>query len=370
MKVLVTGGAGFIGKRLIPMLQELGMEVIVMDSFVPNVHGSVAKPTFAEDIKVINDDIVNIGNYERTLASIDWIFHLASETGTGESMYQITRYTTTNTLGTAKLIEFFARFKPDAGITLTSSRSVYGEGAYRCSNGHVLFPSQDKTPFYLELPHCKCGAEAVSVGTAEDATIKPTSVYAATKYMQEMLLNLSHFQRNKKLSIFRFQNVYGSGQSIQNPYTGILAIFTREIANSKDITLFEQGDARRDFVHVDDVARVVTKLFDKNVILNVGTGIPVKVIEVAEKICDYYGVTYERIQKTDFCRKGDIFSNFADTSKLGEYYPVEEMTQFPLGIREFLDNLDLDELSGDSSYKESINELFVNNLLKEVSVDG
>lgn len=363
MKVLITGGAGFIGRHLQKKLLTRGVEIVILDNFLTNIHGHNPILDFPSDVQVIKDDILNIDLYNDQLSDVEWIFHLAAETGTGESMYRVAQYAQTNILGTAKIIDFFATANPDAGMTLASSRSVYGEGEYHCCHGHISFPKQTKTPFFVKLPLCECGEPLMSRPTSETAQINPASIYASSKYSQETLLTLSHFHRNNRLNIFRLQNVYGPGQSLKNPYTGILAIFAKEIINNRSVSLFERGKPSRDFVHVDDVVSIMSSIYDQNVVLNVGTGRSVTVRQVAEEICKYYGKELSQIQETDLKREGDIFTNYASTTELANYFPVNKMKNFSTGVIDFLDAAMADQLYGFSGYENSINELRDNNLL-------
>ena len=262
MNILITGGAGFIGQKTSSKLIELGHKVIVLDNLSEQIHGRDKESVkniegiFIEGDIRNNDDLNKAFNYD-----IEAVYHFAAETGTGQSMYEISNYTDVNVQGTANLLNFIQNNRIDTlkKIILSSSRAVYGEGAYNCKiHGEVYPEERDEESlklgdFETKCPICNENLELIS--TTEDAPFQPTSIYGLTKQVQEQLISLFIKNMNIDGYILRYQNVYGPGQSLINPYTGILAVFSNLAREGQQINIFEDGLESRDFVYIDEVVK-------------------------------------------------------------------------------------------------------------------
>lgn len=361
--VLVTGAAGFIGSKLVQKLLSQNKRVVALDSLVPAVHGlSPSPPPWAQDEGCIfyKGDVNDKVLVKQALShGPEVVYHLASETGTGESMYSGRRYYTSNVMGTLNLLEVISEADIEiAHFVLSSSRSVYGEGEYRYSGA-------DNSSVKTSEAGCDTTSHDLTTGdftrcpmpTRESAPLDPKSLYASTKAEQENLVRIFSELKGFEYSIFRFQNVYGPGQSLSNPYTGILAIFSNRLRVNQSIELFEYGLPSRDFVYVDDVLAVIgqPELFS-NQTINVGTGRAVSVATVAELIRSHYRASDDLIVVSDRRRKGDIFYNTADTSRLAKVIDVGSFTKFEDGLKEFLSWADK-QGNFEDRYESSLNEL-------------
>jgi dTDP-L-rhamnose 4-epimerase len=330
-QVLITGGAGFIGSHLTKILCSKGYSVRILDNLSPQIHGDAAQaPEWMDTLNVEfhKGCITKRRDIEVALDNIDIIVHLAAETGTGQSMYEIEKYNQVNSQGTALLLDIIANSKNHnvKRVLLASSRSVYGEGAYTCPTcaDNIRQCPDSRTPQALanELwdPLCaNCESPLVPLATDENDAIKPASIYAATKFAQEHLLSVFCESQGIGYGILRLQNVYGEGQSLNNPYTGILSIFSTRVRRRLNLPIFEDGNETRDFVHVDDVANsfVAALVAEKapNNIINVGTGELTTVKDIATKLSLAFGVAPD-ITVTGQYRIGDIRHNRADIAKL------------------------------------------------------
>jgi dTDP-L-rhamnose 4-epimerase len=335
--VLVTGGAGFIGSHLVKSLLAKGLSIRILDPLTSQVHGSVPEGLSwlgNSSIDFVRGSIEEKSVVERALEGVDVIVHLAAETGTGQSMYEIARYNHVNSQGTAQLLDVLAasRAHSVSKIILASSRSVYGEGAYVCpqcpSPGSRCFPpprNADQLSAHKWDPYCQtCGSELVAVPTHEQDPVSPASVYAATKYAQEDLVRIVCKSLGVDYVILRFQNVYGEGQSLMNPYTGILSIFSTRIRRGMELPIFEDGLESRDFVHVDDVVYAITKAIVSSsplgTVINVGSGVGTSVLDVAKQLSIALGIEVP-IRVTNEYRLGDIRHNIADIMRLSSLLP-------------------------------------------------
>lgn len=342
--ILITGGAGFIGQQLGKRLTEEGNKVTVLDSFSPQIHGASPRTDLSFAQKVFAADIRDRDAVSAAIAGQNSIVHLAAETGTGQSMYEITRYESVNIGGTAILLEALqAQNTPVEKIVVASSRATYGEGAYRCGDHGVVFPGartlEDMTAGHFE-PRCpECGAFVGPVATPETCPFKPSSFYGLTKQVQEQMVLMLAPSMGISATALRYQNVYGPGQSLKNPYTGILAIFSNLARKNEPINIFEDGLESRDFVHVDDVVDATCRaLFDTSrqaASYNVGSGVPTTVQEVAQRIVSYFGSTSEIKTSGDF-RLGDIRHNLADLTAVTADLGFTPKIGFEEGLKTFL----------------------------------
>ena len=354
VRVAITGGAGFIGRHLIRELcgRIHNLEIRVLDTFDEQVHDRDSLVDFAlefPNLEFRKGSIVDESQCEWLVSNADVVFHLAAETGTGQSMYEMSKYTETNVLGTARLLEAIVnRGSPLESFVLASSRSIYGEGTYgQCFGcGHVERSPHQRSErdlrrgiFYVRCNHC--GEALPLLPTGEDCTPDPRSYYALTKLTQEQQLTINGDRVSKSNKIFRFQNVYGPGQSLKNPYTGILAIFSGLASAGSAINVFEDGLESRDFVWVGDVARVLVDSMTldagaETITLNLGTGTPVNVLEVATAINKFYGEKSQVKISGDF-RIGDIRHNMSCTNALNAFgIETEKFLDFHNGLYEFL----------------------------------
>jgi dTDP-L-rhamnose 4-epimerase len=318
--VFITGGAGFIGTQLCRELISLNseIEIVLYDNLHPQVHGK--KQTFHPEypqIKFIKGDIQNAdeltGCLKLTQPTV--IYHLAAETGTGQSYDEPVRYCSVNVGGTANLIEGIRAIDSVKKVILAGSRAVYGEGAYTDKNGR-LFGGMPRTSdemangnFNTPLP--KEAVPPFSPAKSDDRLPPmPASIYASTKLMQEYLLTQAAENAQWKCAILRFQNVYGAGQSLNNPYTGVLSIFAKKLMSGESLSIFEDGMIARDFVYVDDVARALSKLKDVELnngeIIDIGYGEPSTILEVAQHLSTLLGMDPEKNKINGQFRAGDI----------------------------------------------------------------
>lgn len=327
MNILITGGAGFIGSALAIKLIEQNHTVTVLDNLSPQIHGQNYNESelflkIKDKVNFIHGDVRNSDDWQKALTNQDAIIHLAAETGTGQSMYEIEKYIDVNTKGTAIFLDHLANNKTNVKkVIIASSRSIYGEGKYVDSTGAFHYPTvrldenMQNKQFEPELN----GEILKVVATDEDSIIHPISIYGITKQVQEQLvLNVC-----KSIGIggvaLRFQNVYGPGQSLTNPYTGILSVFSNLILNKKEINIFEDGLESRDFVYIDDVVEsIYLSLINENAndkSYNVGTGIATTVNDVATILQKCYNIDVPTTVSGNY-RLGDIRHNFADISRI------------------------------------------------------
>ena len=375
MNVLITGGAGFIGTHLTRHLLELGHEVTVLDNFSPQIHAG--KTDLASDlrshVKLIVGDVADPSVLEGALDCAECLVHLAAETGTGQSMYEVSRYERTNLAGTALIYEFLAknRARNVQRVVVASSRAIYGEGAYRCEAHGIIYPparsSDEKRSGLFDLICPTCGAACEMAPTPESAPLRPTSFYGLTKQVQEQMVLLFGNVLGIPSFALRYQNVYGPGQSLHNPYTGILAIFSNLARAGKPIQIFEDGRESRDFVYVEDVVRATTACLSPDLVgceaINVGSNEKASVMEVATEINAFFGnASGNKI--TGAFREGDIRHGMADLSKARELLGYEPTWRFADGIRSFLDWATTNELSEDH-YEQSLNEMKQRGLFRD-----
>ena len=373
-KVLVTGGAGFIGCHIVELLLQEGVEVCVLDSLSPQIHprgnpGRHFQPLLPH-LKFIRGDIRDDGCLDAALDGVDAIVHLAAETGTGQSMYEISRYVSVNELGTARLLEKMAAHQAVEKLVIGSSRAVYGEGKFRCPAHGIYYPKgrseQKLAEGFFELYCPDCEEELLPLATDEDAPVNPKSVYGLTKFGQESLCLQFGNTFHTPVVALRYQNVYGPGQSLANPYTGILAIFSTRFRMGKEVLVFEDGLESRDFVYVSDVAQATVGALKseaaKGEVLNIGTGLPVSVMSVAEKLRALIN-PQGGIRVTGQYRVGDIRHNFADSTKAQRLLEFVPQIDFDEGLQLFVDWV-LGSEMGEDRLQASLEELQARGLLK------
>lgn len=347
--ILITGGAGFIGSKLGTKLIAQGHRVRVLDSLSEQIHGPHATmPPWTDHplVETVTGSVTDYAIWKASLAGVNAVAHLAAETGTGQSMYEIARYNEVNSQGTALLLDILAQ-TPGHGVdrvVLTSSRSVYGEGRYECrACGNAPVYPQARSSAQLQTaawePQCpRCNAAMGAAPTREDDLTSPASIYAATKLAQEDMVRIACGALGIGFAILRLQNVYGEGQSLKNPYTGILSIFSTKVRRGAELPLFEDGEESRDFVHVDDVAEVLVRCLLRpgapDAIINVGSGVSTSVSEVARKLNVALGGS-SRLKVTGEYRLGDIRHNVADVSRLAQLFDYRPRVLLDEGLGRF-----------------------------------
>jgi dTDP-L-rhamnose 4-epimerase len=377
LKVLITGGAGFIGSALAIQLALRGDDVTVLDNLSPQIHGDDPKSSplvkrLPESVRLIEGDVRHRDDLLLALAGQDVVVHLAAETGTGQSMYEIDRYVDVNIKGTSILLDILA--KKEGGsesvrrVVVASSRAIYGEGKYKGPNGWVYPGSRTLEDLQGGIFECRdpaTGELLIPVPTDEESRIQPSSIYGITKQNQEQLVLTAGGSLKIGAIALRYQNVYGPGQSLKNPYTGILSIFSTLLLQGKDINIFEDGLETRDFVFIDDVVAATILAIDTDVTgvaYNVGTGEATDVLTVANALKKNYGKGGE-IRVSGNFRIGDIRHNFADLTRIRDEIGYTPKVSFAEGVQAFSKWVVTQEI-GDSGYERSVEELRSKGLLK------
>lgn len=375
MKILITGGAGFIGQSLARHLLTLGHEITLLDNFLPQVHAGKATlpPDLANEVRLVSGDVADPAVMQSGLAGQQGVVHFAAETGTGQSMYEVVRYERTNVGGSALLYELLGKRKDGIleRMVVASSRSIYGEGAYRCELDGLVYPQPrpvDEKKTGRFDPTCPvCGEECQTVPTPESAPSQPSSFYGLTKQVQEQMALMFGHALGIPTVALRYQNVYGPGQSLQNPYTGILAIFSNLARTGRTIQVFEDGLESRDFVYIDDVVRATTACFNSDIqgchAVNVGSGERTTVLSVAKQINAYYGGRSD-LRTTGAFREGDIRHGMADLGLAQKLLAYEPQWRFRDGLEKFLEKANESAPAG-TGYEQSLSELTVRGLLHE-----
>ncbi len=344
--VLVTGGAGFIGSHIVDALVEAGHRVRVLDSLVEQVHGGEAPAHLNPGAEFVRGDVCDPEVVRKALDGIDVVSHQAAEVGVGQSMYEIVRYTRTNDLGTAVLLEEMTR---RAGqfrkLIVASSMSIYGEGAYRCSACEktifpVLRPAEQLAAHRWDFECPDCGGPIDLIGTPEEKPLFPTSVYAVGKQDQEQYCLIVGRAYSIPAVALRYFNVYGPRQALSNPYTGVGAIFSARLMNDKPPTIFEDGRQSRDFVHVSDIVQANLLAMDKDGAdyraVNIGTGRATSINQIARILAAGLGKSIEP-EIVGKYREGDVRHGVADISKARKYLGYEPKVSLEDGFAELLE---------------------------------
>ena len=259
MKTLVTGGCGFIGTHLVRSLVERGDDVVVLDSLETQVHGA-APADLPDSVELIVGNVGDAALADQALEGADRVVHLAAAVGVGQSMYEIARYTELNTMATARFLERLVAQRPlPERLVVASSMSIYGEGEYVCAEHGRVAPGSRAEEQLLarewEVVCPSCGTPLVPVGTSETKPLIPTSIYAINKRDHEEMSLVTGSAYGIPTVALRFFNVYGPGQALSNPYTGVAAIFASRLLNGRPPVIFEDGEQSRDFTHVSDIVR-------------------------------------------------------------------------------------------------------------------
>ena len=356
--VLITGGAGFIGSHLARHLLAQGHRVRALDSLEPQVHGDGAdRPDYLPDeVELVVGDVRDREAVDRALQGIDSVVHFAARVGVGQSMYELAEYSSVNTLGTAVLLEALMD-RPIRKLLVASSMSVYGEGLYRDGDGRVT-EAVERGRAQLERGDWEpAGAEGQAVEPLPTPESKPpslSSIYALNKFDQERQCLLFGSSYGIPTAALRFFNAYGPDQALSNPYTGVLAIFAGRLLNDRAPLIYEDGEQRRDFVSVHDVAGACALALERaeadGVVLNIGSGRSVTVCEVAERLAEVTGRAIEP-EITGKYRVGDIRHCYADIGLAAEtigYEPGVTLEQGMLELAEWLEGQAADDRSDDA----------------------
>lgn len=343
---LITGGAGFIGSHLAAALVRRGHQVTILDNFSPQIHGDAPDlTTLPREVRVIRGDVRSREDLEGAICGQTGVVHLAAETGTGQSMYEIDRYSEVNVGGTAKLLDLLANTPNQVEqLVVASSRAIYGEGKHRCEEHGIVYPgaraeaAMANRDFAVKCPIC--GRSTECVATDETSRIHPSSVYGITKQVQEQLVLTVGRSLGLHSVALRYQNVYGPGQSLKNPYTGILSIFSTRLRSGHGLSVFEDGRESRDFVYIDDVVEATVLALENpaasGLALNVGSGVRTDVETVARTIKGLLDAPGQ-IEITGNFRIGDIRDNYADLSLAREVLGFAPQVDFTTGIKRFIE---------------------------------
>lgn len=376
-RVLITGGAGFIGSHIVLKLMERGYEITVLDNLLEQIHGTEPDKTsplyrsIKNKVRFVEGDVCDKVLLEQALEDADYVIHLAAETGTGQSMYEIKRYIDVNIGGTALLLDILTNTKNRVKrVVVAESRAIYGEGKYHCEKCGYVYPTERKDEDMAKGDfecHCpKCGGKVTLVATTEDSAIHPSSVYGIGKQVQGQLVHLICKNIDIESVSFRYQNVYGPGQSLTNPYTGILSIFSNRIKSHKSINIFEDGKETRDFVYIEDVVDATIAGMEvpeaNGHVFNVGTGVATDVLTVAQTLCKHYGIEVPLTVSGNY-RLGDIRHNYADISLSKQILDFKPKWTFDAGIKKFTEWVNQQELQTDN-YEASLKEMKQKGLFK------
>lgn len=346
-KILITGGAGFIGSHLCDELIRNNYEVIALDNLSEQVHGKdCQRPEYLnEKVQLVKGDVRDRNLVEELVQQVDAVYHFAALVGVGQSMYEIREYTDVNNVGTAVLLEALVKY-PVKKLVVASSMSIYGEGLYKDPTGRLLNAAgrsldQLKNNDWEPRDH---GNTLTPVATPESKTPTLSSVYALSKYDQERLCMMTGQAYDIPVTALRFFNVYGTRQSLSNPYTGVMAIFSSRLLNDRPPLIFEDGEQQRDFVHVHDVARACRLAMEKeesaHEVFNIGSGESYSISSLANLLAETIGKGHIRPEITGEYRVGDIRHCFADTSKAGKILGYSPQVSLQEGMKELAEWLE------------------------------
>src|ERR1700710_172472 len=342
-QILITGGAGFVGSHLADGLLKAGHQVRILDDLTPQVHPCGRPDYLSKDVELISGDIRDPNRLKEALAGVDVVYHFAATVGVGQSMYEIARYMSVNTQGTAELLQaILDSKKAPEKIVVASSMSIYGEGRYVCSDcGQPAAPpvrSTDQLRSGEWDLHCEaCGGVLRPVPTSESKPSEINSMYALPKRDQEELCLIYGRTYGLPVTALRFFNIYGTRQALSNPYTGVAAIFASRMLNDQAPMVFEDGEQMRDFVSVHDIVRAnilaMERAESNGEVINIGCGKPISIRRVAEILARSLRKDVEPVITTKY-RAGDIRHCFADLSKARRLLGYEPEISYGEGFRE------------------------------------
>ena len=345
-KVLVTGGAGFVGSHLVDALVDRGDQVTILDNLDPQVHGPDQQPPawLNPEAELVRGDVRDPDVWDGLLDDMDVIYHLAAAVGVGQSMYQVADYTAVNTQGTANLLQALVdrKLSPDR-LVVASSMSIYGEGRYRRKDGGEATAGR-RDPEALKEHQWELrdpdGVELEPVPTDESKPLDPTSIYALTKKDQEQASLIVGEAYDIPVTALRFFNIYGPRQALSNPYTGVVAIFSSRLLNDEPPLIYEDGAQQRDFVSVHDIVQALLLSAEEpgavGQVLNIGSGRPVTILGVAQMLAKVLGKDVEP-EVTGRYRVGDVRHCTADISRARDAIGYEPRVTLEDGMEELLE---------------------------------
>ena len=338
----------------------------MLDNLSYQIHqdGSSSYDSIKNKVTFNKGNVLSHKDWVQSLIDIDILVHFAAETGVGESMYKIEKYTDVNIKGTSVFLDILANENINLKkMIVASSRAIYGEGKYNCKNDGVVYPfarndaDMSKGEFNVKCPICDTSVELLS--TDENSKIHPSSIYGITKQVQEQMFLTMGKSLNIPVVALRYQNVYGDGQSLKNPYTGVMSIFSSRIKNNLDINIFEDGKESRDFIYIDDAVDATILAIEKDEanyeVFNVGSGHPINILTMTKTLMQHYK-SNSKIEILGNYRIGDIRSNYADLTKIKNKLGFKPKVSFEEGARRFSIWADGQETVTDS-YDHSINEM-------------
>lgn len=344
MKILVTGGAGFIGSHLTDLLIKEGHQVRIFDNLEPQVHQGKKPKYLNPAAEFVRGDVRDYDRLQKALAGREAVFHLAAAVGVGQSQYQVEHYVDINIRGTATLFDILVNRKNKVGkIIVAASMSSYGEGLYRCKKCGIVKPGLRPEKQLLRKdwePQCfKCRSVLKPLPTSEETPLNCNSVYALTKKAQEEIALILGKAYQIPTVALRFFNVYGSRQSLSNPYTGVAAIFLSRLKNNQPPVIYEDGRQTRDFISVSDICRALLLSLENKAadyeFFNVGSGQPIQIAEIARILARALNKKIEpRITQT--FRKGDVRHCFADIRKIRKELGWQPTTTFENGMQNLI----------------------------------
>jgi len=359
MRVLITGGAGFIGSHTTDVLLDTGHEVRVFDNLDPQVHGPDRQwPAYLHaSVECVLGDVRDKAALARALSDIDVVFHMAAATGVGQSMYQIDKYFEINVQGTAHLLDILANESHQVRkLIVSSSRAVYGEGAYSCPRCGIVVPHKRSDPqihakqWEVTCPHCT--SPITSSPTPETKTLQPSSMYAITKLTQEQMCLCFEEAYDLPVVVLRYFNVYGPRQSYVNPYSGIITAFLSRLFNGKAPEVYEDGEMTRDFVHVSDVVQAnmlaMGREGAKSQVINIGSGVNTSIHTLAELLCEMVSPDI-KLQVVGITRVGDIRHCTADLGLAKTCLGYEPRIQLQYGLQSVIEDAKQQAELGDRS---------------------
>jgi dTDP-L-rhamnose 4-epimerase len=343
VSTLVTGGAGFIGSHLVRRLVADGDDVVVLDSLEPQVHGD-QPPELPDGVRLLKGNVGDAELVDRALDGVDRVVHLAAAVGVGQSMYEIAAYVRENTMATATFLErLVARSPLPSRLVVASSMSIYGEGEYECDEHGAVAPHPRAEEQLLarewECACPECGRPLRARPTRETKPLIPTSVYAITKRDHEELCLVTGSAYGVPTVALRFFNVYGPGQALSNPYTGVAAIFASRLLNRRPPVIFEDGRQSRDFIHVSDIVEGILLALESNravgAAVNLGTGRPSAVDDIARLLAEGLEVDAEPDRTAQY-RAGDIRHCYADPARAAELLGFQARVPLEQGMTELV----------------------------------
>ena len=344
-KILITGGAGFVGSHIADALLAKGHEVTVFDSLSLQVHSAGLPDYLSSEIEFVRGDMRDLAAVRRVVQGADVVFHMAAAVGVGQSMYEISNYVGANTLGTANLLQALLDTKVRIEkLIVASSMSIYGEGKYLCVNCGEMAPNprtnQQLKQKSWETSCPGCGVDLTPLPTNEEKPLQYTSIYALSKKDQEQMCLLFGKVYEIPAVALRFFNIYGTRQALSNPYTGVAAIFASRLMNRRPPMIFEDGKQMRDFVSVQDVVQANLLAMERSEAdgqaVNVGSGVPISIREVAQALEAALGINIGAEISGKY-RAGDIRHCFADISRAKNLLGYEPRVTFQQGMEELVE---------------------------------